>query len=342
MFTGIITYTGTLNRRTANNVEIHAPSAILRHLKIGDSVAVSGVCLTVTKKSQSIFSADIISETWQKTMLNSLPIGALVNLELSLRASDRLSGHIVQGHVDGTAKITKIKKVGNSRIFTFRVPKNILGGLINKGSVTINGISLTIIKKSGQNLTVGIIPHTWENTSLREAKIGDLVNIEIDHSSPKPPLKLRGGRGRYVAIIASSFHQEITDALKTNCVKTLAENGVPEKNITIVDVPGALEIPLVAKKLAQKKYNALIALGVIHKGATYHFQQVADECARGCLQVSYEYEIPVIYEVLAVYNLRDARERAGLPASGAGGKKYNRGKDAAETALKMISILKNL
>ena len=143
-----------------------------------------------------------------------------------------------------------------------------------------------------------------------------------------------------IAIIASSFHKNITETLKKNCVKTLIQNNVSLKNIKIVDVPGALEIPLVAQKLAKQnkpynKYDAIIALGVIHKGETYHFKQVADACIRGCMEVSEDYEIPVIYEVLAVYKLKDAKTRVS-------NKKYNRGKYAAETALKMINILKKL
>ena len=131
-----------------------------------------------------------------------------------------------------------------------------------------------------------------------------------------------------IAIVSSTFHEEITEALKMNCIKTLLKNRVPAKNIKIVDVPGALEIPLIAQKLAkQKKYDAIIALGVIHKGETYHFEQISNECIRGCMEVSEDYGIPVIYEVLSVYKLKDAKKR------------IDRGIYAAETALKMIWIL---
>lgn len=334
MFTGIITHTGNLKKRTADTVEIGAPSAVLKQLKIGDSVAVSGVCLTVIKKTKNSFSADIMQETWGKTTLGSLKIGALVNLELPLRAGDLLSGHIVQGHVDGTAKIIGIK----NRVITFEYTPN--KRITDKGSITVNGIALTVIKKQGRRFTVGIIPHTWEHTSMKVAKIGDLVNIEVDHPTKSDFVDPRSrtsysGNAR-IAIVASSFHKDITDALKSNCITTLVEGSVAPKNIRVIDVPGALEIPLVAAKLAkQKKYDAIIALGVIHKGKTYHFEQVSNECIRGCMEVSEDYEIPIIYEVLSVYNMKDAMERAS-------GKKYNRGKDAAETALKMIALLKNL
>lgn len=321
MFTGIITHTGTLKKRTTGTIEIGAPLTVLKKLKIGDSIAVSGVCLTVTKKTKKSFSSDVMVETWQKTMLGSLKIDALINLELPLRAGEFLSGHIVQGHVDGTAKIVSIKKIGNSHIFTFK--KMVADPIFTKGSVTINGISLTVIKTTGQNFSIGIIPHTWNTTSLREAKVGDLVNVEVDHNL-RPTGK--------IAIIASSFHKNIVELMKSNCINTLTKNNIALKDIHVVDVPGALEIPLTAKKLAKKNiYSAIIALGVVHKGKTYHFEQVSNECVRGCMQVAYDYEIPVIYEVLSVYNLKDAMERAK-------GKTYNRGKDAAETALKMIKL----
>lgn len=135
-----------------------------------------------------------------------------------------------------------------------------------------------------------------------------------------------------LAIICSAYWQEITDALLKYCVETLKEKGLSEKQIEVFNVPGALEIPLVAKKLAKKKkYNAIIALGAVLKGKTYHFEQVAQECVKGCLRVSYDYEIPVIFEVLCVYNEKDATERAA-----------KRGVEAALTALKMIEIVKKL
>jgi len=139
-----------------------------------------------------------------------------------------------------------------------------------------------------------------------------------------------------IAIVASSFQKEVTDNLEKNCVTTLKKSGVLEKNLTVVHVPGSLEIPLILKKLAeQKKYDALIALGAIHKGKTYHFEQIANECIRGCMDVSWQYEIPVVYEVLAVYQIKDAIERATR-------KKENRGVEAALTALEMVRTISKL
>lgn len=139
-----------------------------------------------------------------------------------------------------------------------------------------------------------------------------------------------------IGIVASTFQKEVTDNLEKHCVATLKEKGVLEKNLTVVHVPGSLEIPLILKKLAKlKKYDALIALGAIHKGQTYHFEQIANECIRGCMDISWHYEIPVIYEVLAVYQIKDAIERATR-------KKENRGVEAALTALEMVRIISTI
>jgi len=135
-----------------------------------------------------------------------------------------------------------------------------------------------------------------------------------------------------IAIISSSYRPEITNTLLMSCLKTLKENGVSEKQIEVFEVPGALEIPLLAKKLAKKKkHNGLIALGAVLKGETFHFEQVAIECVKGCQRVSYDYEIPVVFEVLCLYEKKDALKRA-----------VEKGKEGALTALKMMEILKNL
>ncbi len=139
-----------------------------------------------------------------------------------------------------------------------------------------------------------------------------------------------------IAIVGSDFQKFVTDNLEKNCIKTLHQNGVARERITVVRVPGSLEIPLAAQLLARKGiFDAIVVFGAIHKGKTYHFQQVADECIRGCMKVSLEHEIPVIYEVLAVYDMKDARERATR-------KKENRGVEAALSALAMIGVVRAL
>lgn len=140
----------------------------------------------------------------------------------------------------------------------------------------------------------------------------------------------------HIGIVSSSYRPEITQNLVKHCIETLKKKGLSQKQIDVVYVPGSLEIPLVAKKLARKKtYDALIAFGAVFKGKTYHFEQVSNEVVRGCMQVSYDYEIPVIFEVLCVYDTKDAIERAT-------GKEDNRGVEGALTALHMVGLLKTI
>lgn len=139
-----------------------------------------------------------------------------------------------------------------------------------------------------------------------------------------------------IAIVSSTYRPEITDSLVAHCVRTLQKKGLAKKQMEIIYVPGALEIPLVAKKLAKKKkYDAIIAFGAVLKGKTYHFEQVANECVRGCMNVSYAFEVPVIFEVLCVYDPKDALTRAT-------GKEDNRGVEGALSALRMIEIMQKL
>ncbi|MBI2018426.1 6,7-dimethyl-8-ribityllumazine synthase [Candidatus Daviesbacteria bacterium] len=139
-----------------------------------------------------------------------------------------------------------------------------------------------------------------------------------------------------IAIVGSSFREEVTKSLQKNCLTTLSKKGIGRDQVDIFRVPGSLEIPLLAKILAKKrKYDAIIAFGAIVKGKTYHFEQIGMECARGCMEVSLQYEIPVIFEVLAVYDLKDAIGRATR-------KKENKGVEAALTALEMIRLMSKL
>lgn len=146
----------------------------------------------------------------------------------------------------------------------------------------------------------------------------------------KDPKELR------LAIVRSNYRQEIGEALSTNCLTTLNKKGVNKDQVDIVRVPGALEIPLAAKKLAKSgRYDAIIVFGAVLKGKTYHFEQVADECVRGCMKVSYDHEIPVIFEVLCVYDIKDALARST-------GKEDNRGVEGALSALQMIEVMRQV
>lgn len=142
--------------------------------------------------------------------------------------------------------------------------------------------------------------------------------------------------GIKIAIVSSSFRKEVSENLEKNCLATFKAKGVRADQIKVFRVPGSLEIPLVAGKLAKSgKYDAIIAFGAIVKGQTYHFEQISNECIRGCMDVSWRYEIPVIFEVWSVYNLKDAIERATR-------KKENKGVEAAEAALEMIKLMREL
>ncbi len=139
-----------------------------------------------------------------------------------------------------------------------------------------------------------------------------------------------------IAIVKSLFRREVTDNLEKNCLATFKKEGLKTKQVDIFNVPGSLEIPLVVKKLAKKGiYSAIITFGAIVKGGTYHFEQISNECARGCMEVSLQYETPVIFEVLSVYDLKDALIRATR-------NKENKGTEAALTALEMIKILSKI
>ena len=139
-----------------------------------------------------------------------------------------------------------------------------------------------------------------------------------------------------IAIVSSNFRKEVADNLEKNCLKTFKDKGLKMSQINIFRVPGSLEIPLVVKKLAKKNtYDAIITFGAIVKGKTFHFEQIANECIRGCMDVSWKYEIPVIFEVLAVYDINDAIKRATR-------KEENKGIEAAETALEMIKVLSKI
>ncbi len=164
----------------APQFETGLPRLTSKDVKTGDSIAINGVCLTVSKLTGTLATFDLSGETLAKTNLGKLNPGSRVNVELSLRADDRFGGHFVLGHVDGLAIIRKIDKKSDFATFTFSAPKDLLEQLIPKGSVAIDGISLTIADLNPDGFTVAIIPQTLKQTSLGEAKINQTVNLEID------------------------------------------------------------------------------------------------------------------------------------------------------------------
>ncbi|SVB13868.1 uncharacterized protein METZ01_LOCUS166722, partial [marine metagenome] len=179
VFTGIVEEVGVVAKISDNAMTIRA-SKVLEGVKLGDSIAVNGACLTAVEFSQSEFSVDLSPETMRRTSLGQLSVGGPVNLERALLASDRMGGHIVQGHVDGTGRVMSIKPDGDSIIFRIRVPKRLDHYIVEKGFVAVDGISLTVVKRGASSFTLAVIPYTLENTSLSAVLVGDQVNLEAD------------------------------------------------------------------------------------------------------------------------------------------------------------------
>lgn len=180
MFTGIITYLGEVVNKSENKLIIKTDRNLINKLSKGTSIAVDGICLTVVDLIEDSFSIDFMPETEEKTNIKYLQIGNMVNLELPATAKSFLSGHIVQGHIDGAAKLKTITQEDNSYILKFSIPKDLSKYIVQKGSIAVNGISLTVIDVGDNFFTVGIIPHTWVKTMLQTIKLGDYVNIEVD------------------------------------------------------------------------------------------------------------------------------------------------------------------
>src|SRR5947209_10963625 len=185
MFTGLIKETGEIAalERVAGQTRITVRAKnIAKELKTGDSVAVSGVCLTALEIGEEQFSADLAQETLERTSLQRLKAGSLVNLELPARARDRMGGHVVQGHVDGTGTIVSLEKIKyrDDWRLVIEIPQLLKKYVVPQGSIAIEGISLTVAAIQENRVEIAIIPHTWEVTNLRVLKAGDPVNIEVD------------------------------------------------------------------------------------------------------------------------------------------------------------------
>jgi len=185
MFTGIIEEVGRVAGIAINGERRRLTvscSKVLPELGLGDSVSVSGACLTAVEIGKDFFAADLAQETWARTSFSRLKPGALVNLELPMRANGRFDGHVVQGHVDGVGRVTSFEAIagGNDYVLAIDVPSELTRYIVAKGSLTIEGISLTVAAMDGIQVRVAIIPHTAEVTNLRSLKDGDAVNLEVD------------------------------------------------------------------------------------------------------------------------------------------------------------------
>lgn len=183
MFTGIIEEMGTVRRlnQSPNRCELElSASKVLEGTQIGDSIAVNGVCLTVIRLGEEHFTADVMPETLRRSNLGQLKPGSKVNLERAMAANGRFGGHIVAGHIDGTGKILAMQLEGNAVLVTISVTPELLRYVVEKGSIAIDGISLTVAKVSHTDFTVSLIPHTGEETTLLKHRSGEIVNLETD------------------------------------------------------------------------------------------------------------------------------------------------------------------
>jgi riboflavin synthase len=201
MFTGIIEEVGcvaSIRNENDNRRLTVSASHLVKELKKGDSVAVSGVCLTAVEITSKSFSADLAEETWSRTSFSRIKPGALVNLELPMRADGRFGGHIVQGHVDGTGKFIALEEIPDADNYWLRIeiPPELARYVIFKGSLSIEGISLTVANIEGAGVTVAVIPHTTEATNLKSLEPGDPINLEVDMIAKYVEKMMRGDSAR--------------------------------------------------------------------------------------------------------------------------------------------------
>ncbi|MDN5487582.1 MAG: riboflavin synthase [Lactococcus lactis] len=183
MFTGIIEELGEVSRlqkrEKSFKISIRA-SLILEDMKLGDSISTNGLCLTVSEFNQKEFTADIMPESLNRSNLGTLNVGAKVNLERAMPLNGRFGGHIVSGHIDGVGQILEVKKEENAIWFEIKTSLNLMRYTVEKGSITIDGISLTVAQVKSKSFSVSIIPHTLKKTIMADKKVGDTVNLEND------------------------------------------------------------------------------------------------------------------------------------------------------------------
>jgi riboflavin synthase len=182
VFTGLVADLGTVAglEATGDGVRLRVHSPLAGELREGDSVAVNGVCLTATQVADGQFAADVMHETLRRSSLAAVVDGARVNLELPLRAADRLGGHVVQGHVDGVGTISEVAADGFARVVTIEAPPELLRYVVEKGSIAVDGVSLTVASVTADTFSVSLIPETLERTNLGAAAPGTPLNLEVD------------------------------------------------------------------------------------------------------------------------------------------------------------------
>jgi riboflavin synthase len=201
MFAGLISDIGVVDEVVAGEggARLRIRTVLADELSAGDSVAVSGACLTATRVDGDVFEADVMNQTLERTSLGPLRGGSKVNLELPLRLSDRLGGHMVQGHVDGTGEVARVSEDGLARRLLIKAPDELRRYLVERGSVAVDGVSLTVAGLSDGGFEVSLVPETLERTTLGEAQEGTVVNLELDVIA------------RYVERLLSGFRERRTD-----------------------------------------------------------------------------------------------------------------------------------
>jgi riboflavin synthase len=182
MFTGLIADVGRVERRedADGGVRLLVATRLAGELSPGDSISLSGVCLTAAEVEDGRFTAEAMNETLVRSSLAGLQVGSMVNLELAVRAGDRLGGHLVQGHVDGLGTVSSVAPDGFARVLTVEVPEVLLRYVVEKGSITVDGVSLTVVETDSRSFTVSLIPETLERTTLGALEPGAGVNLEVD------------------------------------------------------------------------------------------------------------------------------------------------------------------
>jgi riboflavin synthase len=199
LFTGIVEEVCSVALIEAKKLAVNA-SLVMEGLKLGDSVSINGTCLTVVERTPvgqtpGRFAVDLSPETLRRTSLGDLGVGGPVNLERALAAGDRMGGHIVQGHVDGTGRLTSLRPEDDCLLLRVRAPKRLMPYIVEKGFIAVDGVSLTVVKKGASSFTLSVIPYTLQNTNLGSVSAGDRVNLEADILAKYVESLLSGQRG---------------------------------------------------------------------------------------------------------------------------------------------------
>lgn len=326
MFTGLINAKGVIQKRKKQGVVLRIFIQTQRKFAPGESVAIDGVCCTVEKQEHGGFWVSLVLETQKKTTLGKLRIGASVHLEPSLRHGDSFGGHFVSGHVDGVGRVLSLQRHGGNAILVLSIPSSFRKFCTQKGSLCVNGVSLTVSKKTKTGCAISLIPYTLAHTNLGTLRAGDFANIEVDLLARyrKPLQKRSVSKKPRIGIIQTTFYTNISRKLLHNAKKALQKAGLRAE--TIVSVPGALELSIAAQRLLSTgKYDGLVALGCVIQGETDHYYHVAHETMHGLMNVSLQTGIPIGFGILTVKNHKQAEVRV------------DKGNDAVRAVLRVLS-----